>query len=415
MADLALWQSMGVALAIGLLVGAERERSKPGGGSPGIRSFALVALAGALATVLEPVIAAGVAAGVLLLLVAAYIASHHDDPGVTSEIAAVVTFGLGALTTTRPALAAGAAVAMTVLLVSRGALHRFVQETVTEREQVDALKFFVAAFVLLPVLPSGSYGPYDTWVPQRIWLLVVVITGIGWFGYVAVRVLGQSRGLLVAGLAGGFVSGTATTGVMAARARRGEATRSDALAGALLASLATLVQLVVVTTIAEPRVAARLLPVMALGATVLVAEVGWLVGRGRRGDPGSTAAPGSDDRSTGRPFALGPALILAGIISAVLPLAIWLEHRYGAAGSVTATAAGALGDVHGASVAVATLAHSGRISVDTAVLAVFAGLATNTVGKLAVALAAGGWRFALGLLGWFAPVAVSVALAALLR
>jgi uncharacterized membrane protein (DUF4010 family) len=414
MADLALWQSMGVALAIGLLVGAERERSKPAGGSPGIRSFALVALAGAVATLLGPVIAAGVAVGVVLLLVAGYLASRQDDSGVTSEIAAVVTFGLGALTATRPALAAGAAVAMTVLLVSRAALHRFVQTTVTEQEQNDALKFFVAAFVLLPVLPSGSYGPYDAWVPQRIWLLVVVITGIGWFGYVAVRVLGQSRGLMVAGLAGGFVSGTATTGVMAARARRGEASRSDALAGALLASLATLVQLVVVTTIAEPRVAARLLPAMALGSAVIVVEAWWLVHRGRRDDAGASAEARSDDRSTARPFALAPALVLAGIISAVLPLAIWLEQRYGATGSVVATAAGALGDVHGASVAAATLAHAGRVSVDTAVLAVFAGLATNTLGKLIVALAAGGGRFAVGLLGWFTPVAATVAAAALL-
>jgi uncharacterized membrane protein (DUF4010 family) len=115
-----------------------------------------------------------------------------------------------------------------------------------------------------------------------------------------------------------------------------------------------------------------------------------------------------------RTFALAPALILAAIISAVLPLASWLEQHYGAAGSVAATAAGALGDVYGASVAAATLAHAGRVSTDTAVLAVFAGLATNTFGKLAVALAAGGWRFALALFGWFTPVAVTVALAALL-
>lgn len=414
MADLELWQSFGVALAIGLLVGSERERSKPGGGSPGIRTFALVALAGALTTPVDPVAASGVTAGVLVLLLAGYVTSRSDDPGVTSEVAAVLTFGLGALTTTRPALAAGAAVAMTVLLVSREALHHFVQETVTEREQVDALKFFVAAFVLLPVLPGGSYGPYETWVPQRIWLLVVVITGIGWFGYVAVRVLGQSRGLLVAGLAGGFVSGTATTGVMAARARRGDARPSDALAAALLASLATLVQLAVITAIAEPRVTTRLLPALALGSGVIVSEAWWLVGHRRRHEVADRTEQEPADGPSGRPFALAPALILAGIISTVLPLAIWLEHRYGAAGSVAATAAGALGDVHGASVAVATLAHSGRISVDVAVLAVFAGLATNTVGKLAVALAAGGWRFALGLLGWFAPVAVTVTLAALL-
>lgn len=406
MADLALWQSLGVALAIGLLVGAERERSKPGGGSPGIRTFALVALAGALSTIVEPVVAAGVVGGVVVLVLVGYGWSRARDPGLTSEVAAIVTFGLGALTTTRPALAAGAAVAMTVLLVSRNALHRFVQETVTEQEQGDALKFFVAAFVLLPVLPAGRYGPYEAWVPQRIWLLVVVIIGIGWFGYVATRMLGQSRGMLVAGLAGGFVSGTATTGVMAARARRGEATRSVALAGAVLASLATLVQLAVVTAVAEPRVTVRLLPALTLGSAALAAEAWWL--SRHRADPEHGEAP------RGRPFALAPALILAAVISGVLPLAIWLEQRYGAAGSVAATAAGALGDVHGASVAVATLVHTGRVSVDTAMTAVLAGLATNTVGKLVVSVVAGGTRFAVELLACFAPVVVVVALAVLI-
>ena len=155
---------------------------------------------------------------------------------MTSEAAAIATLGLGALTATEPALAVGLAVAITVLLVSRQSLHRFVRETVTDRERVDALKFFVAAFVVLPLLPTGHVGPYGVWVPQRIWLLVVLIIGIGWVGYVATRMLGTRRGLMVAGMAGGFVSGTATTGVMAAKFRRSEAPLRGALAGAVLAS-----------------------------------------------------------------------------------------------------------------------------------------------------------------------------------
>ena len=252
MAELELWQSLGVALAIGLLVGAERERSKPQGGSPGIRTMALIALVGALATLVDPVIGAGLVAATVLLLVVAYAWSTVPDPGLTSEVAAVAVLGLGALTPTHPAAAAALGVAITVLLVSRDALHRFVRETVTEREQVDALKFFIAAFVLLPILPTGHFGPYGAWVPQRIWLLVVLITGIGWVGYVATRLLGAGRGLMVTGLAGGFVSGTATTGVMAARARRGEASFRAALSGAVLASVSTLLQLAIVTARGRP-------------------------------------------------------------------------------------------------------------------------------------------------------------------
>jgi uncharacterized membrane protein (DUF4010 family) len=407
-AELTLWQSFGVALAIGLLVGAERERSKPDGARAGLRTCAVVALVGALATVVDPVVAAAMVAAVVLLVAAGYVTSTPRDPGLTSEVATVAVLGLGALSITRPALAAAIAVTMTVLLVSRDALHRFVRETVTERESTDALKFFVAAFVLLPVLPTTHVGPYGAWVPQRIWLLVVLITGIGWVGHVAIRLLGQSRGLMVAGLAGGFVSATATTGVMGARARRGEANRTAAVAGALLASLATLVQLGLLTALVEPRVTTRLLPAIIAGSAVLAAEAWWL---DRRTSTSGAPAPAE---AAAHPFALAPALVLAGIISLVLPLALWLDDRYGSAGAVAAAGAGALADVHGASVAVASLAHDGQVSVATAETAVGVGLATNTFGKLVAAVGGGGFRFALAFAAWLLPPVVLVAAALVL-
>jgi len=192
--------------------------------------------------------------------------------------------------------------------------------------------------------------------------------------------------------------------VMAAKYRRDEASLRGALTGAVLASLATLVQLIVITTVAEPTVAARLLPAVVLGGFVLAAEAWWL---GRK-------EPTAQSRleQTGRPFALVPALVLAAVISLVLPLAIWLEDLYGAAGSVAATAAAALADVHGASVAMATLVHQGEVAVGTAVAAIGAGLATNTVGKLVLAAIAGGARFSawLGLLLLPAVAAVAITL-----
>ena len=402
MVDLEPWQTLGVALAIGLLIGAERERSKPDSGSPGMRTFVLLALIGSLAVRLPTAVAAAVAAAAVLLILVGYWWSRPHDPGMTSEMAAVTTLGLGALTPAEPSVAVGAAVAVTVLLASREALHRFVRETITDRERTDALKLFVAAFVVLPLLPRGHLGPYGVWVPQRIWLLVVLIICVGWVGYAATRVLGSRRGLMVAGLAGGFVSGTATTGVMAAKYGRAEASLRAALTGAVLASLATLVQLVVITAVAEPTVARRLLPAVAAGGLVLAAEAWWL----GREEPTS----GAPLEQTGRPFALLPALVLAAIISLVLPLAIWLEERYGAAGSVAATAAGALADVHGASVAMATLVHQGEVAVGTAVVAIGAGLATNTVSKLVVAAVAGGARFSAALGCLLLPVVIIVAI-----
>jgi uncharacterized membrane protein (DUF4010 family) len=173
-----------------------------------------------------------------------------------------------------------------------------------------------------------------------------------------------------------------------------------ALAGAVLASVATLLQLALVTSFAESRVTLRLLPAVIAGTVVMALEAWWL---------GRTPAVLEDSPpTTGRPFSLVPALILAGIISLVLPLAIWLEERYGTVGSMAATAAGALADVHGASVAMASLVSDGKVTVGTAVVAIGAGLVTNTIGKIVVAATAGGLRFAGALLLCFVPAAAAV-------
>jgi uncharacterized membrane protein (DUF4010 family) len=175
-----------------------------------------------------------------------------------------------------------------------------------------------------------------------------------------------------------------------------------ALAGTLLASVATLVQLALVTALVDPTVTARLLPAVVAGSLVLALEAWWL-GRSVRGEDDSTP--------TGRPFAIGPALLLAAIISAVLPLALWLQDRYGAAGATAASATAALADVHGASVAMATLVHSGDLPLATAVVAIGAGLATNTLGKVLVGAAAGGARFAGALLLLLLPAVAVVGVA----
>ena len=234
-----------IALAVGLLLGFERERSHQRNLPAGSRSFALLALAGAVAASFNTwaVVVGLVAVGALAAL--AYFRTSDDDPGTTTEIAALVAYLLGALAYTQPALSVALAVVVVGLLVSKSRIHRFAREIVSEVELEDAIKFFVVAFVVLPLLPDRQLGPYGVLNPSKIWLLVVLLTGIGWVGYIGVRALGPERGLLVTGLAGGFVSASATTASMG-RVSRTVAGLRGPLAGALLASLATFVQLLVV-------------------------------------------------------------------------------------------------------------------------------------------------------------------------
>lgn len=401
------WSAVAVALAIGLLVGAERESSKHEVGSPGVRTFALAAVIGVVATMVPTVVAAVLLGGLGVMAAMSYWASRSVDPGLTSEAALLVTVALGALTATEPALAVGIAVVVTVLLLSKQVLHDFLRETVTDLERTDALKFFVAAFIVLPLLPDDPIGPYDVLVPRRIWLLVVLVTGIGWLGYAATRALGDRRGLLVAGLAGGFVSGTVTSGTMGAKYRSGGVPFRSALSGALAASVSTLLQLTAVTVVVEPSVTVRLLPAVAAGCVVLGVEA-WLLYRGRSadGDHSATAA--------GRPFALLPALVLAAVISAVLVLSAWLTDLYGAAAVTLVSATSSLADFHASASAVSILVRSGDIAMATAVLAIGFGLVTNTVGKVVVASVGGGPRFGLTLAGLFVPVAAAIAVPLLL-
>lgn len=386
-----------VALAIGLLLGFERERSHHRELPAGSRSFALLALVGAVAASFGTWTVVVGLAGVVAMLALAYFRTSADDPGTTTEIAAVVAYLLGALAYTRPGLAVALAVVVAVLLVSKGRIHRFAREIVSEIELEDAIKFFVVAFVILPLLPDQGVGPYGVLNPAKIWLLVVLLTGIGWVGYIGVRALGPQRGLLVTGLAGGFVSATATTASMGRVSRTVAGVRAP-LAGALLASLATFVQLLVVIGLVDVEVLRRLwLPVLA-GLLVLLV-VAALVYRGASVVPDQDAAePDEPHPIPGRPFALRPALILAAVLTGALLVGRWGAEVLGPRGAVLAAFAAGLADAHAGSVAAASLAAKGDITVDTALISVAAALGSNLIVKTVLAFTAGGRRFGIGFL-----------------
>ena len=386
-----------VALAIGLLLGFERERSHHRELPAGSRSFALLALVGAVAASFGTWTVVVGLAGVVAMLALAYFRTSADDPGTTTEIAAVVAYLLGALAYTRPGLAVALAVVVAVLLVSKGRIHRFAREIVSEVELEDAIKFFVVAFVILPLLPDQGVGPYGVLNPAKIWLLVVLLTGIGWVGYIGVRALGPQRGLLVTGLAGGFVSATATTASMGRVSRTVAGVRAP-LAGALLASLATFVQLLVVIGLVDVEVLRRLwLPVLA-GLLVLLV-VAALVYRGASIVPDQDPAePDEPQPIPGRPFALRPALILAAVLTGALLVGRWGAEVLGPRGAVLAAFAAGLADAHAGSVAAASLAAKGDITVDTALISVAAALGSNLIVKTVLAFTAGGRRFGIGFL-----------------
>ncbi len=398
------------SIAIGLLIGLERERSHPADThqAAGSRTFALLALTGTLAaTISTAVVVAGLAATAALLVVG-YVTTSTRDPGATTEVAAVATFLLGALAWTQTGIAAAIGIAVLVLLMSKGRIHTFARNVITDSELEDATKFLVMAFVVLPLLPNRDVGPYGAFNPERIWQLVLALSAISWVGYLATRALGPSRGPLIAGLAGGFISASATTASMG-RLSHTDGQMRAAVAGAHLASIATFVQLAFIITVGDRSLMTRLWPALVAGAVVLAAIAAVTM----RGTSNATEGAAQDSTTTSddgrtsttatlaRPFALQPALILAAVLTVALLLGRWVVDIGGESATLLATGAAGLADAHAGALTAATLHRQGQVSSSTAVLGVAVAVTTNSVVKCVLAFLSGGrhfgWRVAAGL------------------
>lgn len=372
--------NLAVAAAIGLLIGLERERRKgegPGRAAAGIRTFTLVALAGGLSGALENEALAAIGlAFVGAAALASYLVGPHDDPGLTTEVAMVTTFLLGLLAWDDPALASSLGVATAILLAARQALHRLVRQLLTESELHDLLLFAAAAVVVLPILPNEAVGPYDVLNPFRLWRLLVLVLAISGGGYAALRVLGPRFGLPVAGLAGGFVSSAATIGSMAALARRNPALARPAAAGAVLSTVATFVQMVVVLSSGNEATLRALWPALA-GGGALAAAIGALTFAGSRAQDGPPEPPG-------RAFDLKSAAAFALTITLVLFISAALADLFGDAGLVVSAALAGFADAHAAGAAAAALAEAGTVTPELAAFAVVLAMTTNTITKVAL-------------------------------
>lgn len=402
------------AAALGLLVGLERERSHAGGVRQvaGSRTFTLLALAGCLAAGAGSwVVAAGLLA-VGALLAVGYRATSAGDPGATTELAALTTYLLGALAWSDTALAAALAIGVTALLTSKARLHSFARTVMTDREMTDAVTFLAMVFVVLPVLPDRDVGPYGALNPRHVWQLAVAMSGISWVGYLATRTLGQRRGLVLAGLAGGFVSASATTGSMGRAARSAGALRG-AVAGAHLASVATFVQLTAIVAVADPGLVPRLVPAVA-GGTAVLGTVAVLSARSGPAvaDVDAAGADADADHQAPRPFGWRPAVGLAGVLTLALLVGRWLTDVAGSRAVPLAAGAAGVADAHAGALMAATLHHDGQIGRAVALSGIAAAIGTNTVVKCVVALAAGGPTFARRVAAGLVPAAlVFVALA----
>lgn len=386
---------LAVALGIGLLIGTERERRKGKGSArhaAGIRTFSIAALLGAISTQMGGVTLLAIA--LLLtgaLAVVAYLRTREQDPGLTTEIALLLTCLLGGMATHDMLLAAGTGVALTVLLAGRQRIHQFVRAVLSERELHDIILFAAAALIILPLAPDRYMGPFEAINPHAVARLIVLVMGVSALGYIATRILGPRYGLPLAGFAGGFISSTAVIFSMGLLASRQPDQTTPAVAGAVLSSIATIIQLALIIMLIQPDLLTLLAQPLALGgaAAVLYALLFLFI---TRKAPALSEAHHAD---MGRAIELKTALGFALIVSAILILSAGLHTWLGASGIMLSALASGLADAHSTAASVASLVASQKMTASAAVWPILAGLTTNSIMKAIVAYKANGTGYAM--------------------
>ena len=354
--NLTVTLQLAIALAIGLIIGMERgweSRESPAGlRIAGIRSFGLIGLLGGLSALLAAQFGVSVLVitflGLALIIAVSYgvTAQNTQDFGITTELALLITFVLGALAGKGLASEAVAvAVVMTVLLGFKQELHKSLRH-LDRRELIATLQLLLIAAVVLPLLPNRDLGPWSALNPRAIGLLVVLIAGISYVGYFAMRLLGARVGLLATAVLGALVSSTAVTVSFGRMARREQGNFALLGAGISLASGTMALRILVEVSLVNPALLPSLVPPVAVLAVVPLVAAGAIVIR-------TKSVETSAEVELKNPIELGAALGYGAVFAVLFILIQAMEAWFGNAGVYALSAISGITDVDAVSLSLA--------------------------------------------------------------
>jgi uncharacterized membrane protein (DUF4010 family) len=318
-------------------------------------------------------------------------AKQEENLSVTGVVAGILTFILGAYATLgSETVAVAAAVSMAILLALRDTLHSWVR-AITWIEMRSVLVLLAMSFLLLPILPNHAIDPWQVLNPAEIWLLAILIAGVSFAGYVAVRVFGERRGLAVAAIAGGLASSTAATLSFAGLARKEAASRRLLAAGVLLAGATMLGRVLILVAVLNPTLMGKVVMPVATGLCVLLIATALLL-------RGSTARRDQMDVELRNPFDLGTVIFLARLIGAITHAAKLISDSLGQAGTLSLAAVSGLVDVDAVTLSMLRLTST-SITADDAALAILLPVGANTAAKAVLATVIGGKAFGVVIVG----------------
>jgi uncharacterized membrane protein (DUF4010 family) len=399
-----------VALGVGLLFGLERgwrsRDEQPGQRTAGIRTFAITGLLGGSTGALASAVG-GVGAGLVIGVgFAAYAAAitlfvreenrAEKNFSATTAVAGMLTFALGAYALIGDMrVASAAAVAATAILASRELLHSLVAR-ITWPELRAAFVLLAMTFIALPLLPDRDVGPLGGINPREVWLIAIVLAAVSFVGYVAVKAVGATRGVLLAAAAGGMASSTAVMMNNARHAAAGEGAPRVLAAGAMLATAISILRTIAVVGVLNRDVLSAVVIPLAAAAVAAVASALLLAFRNSNGT--------DDSAKLRNPFDLKVVLGFAALLAVMEVLARVVAEQFGGAGAYVGALVAGFADVDAVTVSMTRLAPS-TLTAQQSAIAVLIAVASNTLGKLTIGVAVGR--------GWFA-VAILLASAAAL-
>ncbi len=396
------------SLAIGLLIGLERERNPSA--KAGLRTFALVSLLGTLLALIAEKSASPwiIAAGLICIagmIVASYITAptENNDPGTTTVTALLIAYALGVLVWIGYSkLAVMLAIATTTLLHLKPELQGLTQR-LTRRDLVSILQFSVLSLVILPILPNQNFGPYDAFNPYQAWMMVVLISGMSLAGYVALRWTGQRYGAPLLGFLGGLVSSTATTLLYAKHSKLNAGMLQLSAVVILIASQVVLVRLIVVSAFIAPSLLQKLAPALGLG--LLCGLIATLYNWKKLNSAGNLPLP-----ETSNPTEIHAALGFGILFVAVMLCASWLTDVAGSSGLYGIAIVSGLTDVDPIALSSLRLFNLEKLSPHQVVISISLAYIANLAFKFGMAVSIGGIALAKHLAGGFIAIATGVTL-----
>lgn len=405
-----LIKQLGIALLLGSLVGLEREQKSQRYGYDsfaGIRTFALIGLLGSISYILSEYsmsVFAVLTAGFLILLILSYVrlGSKYQKVGATTEIASILIYLTGVFCGMQQYLLAVVVALITLsVLHFKGPLHRWAQHLKND-EIVSAIEFIIVAFVVLPLLPNEYYGPYDFFNPYLVWLMVVLVSGISFVSYIAIKLFGARKGIGFTGFLAGFISSTALALSFSVHSKRNVKVVNSYVVAIVIAGSAMFFRILIEVSVLNSALISRLVvPMAVMGITGIFSVLFFCFSKEK-----VPATVEADMVKVKSPFKLMPALKFGIFFALILFLSKFADEFMGDKGIYLASVFSGLVDVDAITVSMANMAKSG-VAESTAVTAITIAAMVNTLVKGMIFLIFGARKTALRIFAVFALMLVA--------